>query len=57
MEKYIITGIYPDGSGMEIEVKATSCMDAFAVAQGLRKVTTLKETTVTSTVLAIVAKF
>lgn len=57
MEKYIITGLYPDGCTMTIEVNATSCMDAFAVAQGLRKVTTLKETTVTSTALSVIAKF
>lgn len=57
MEKYTIKGDYPDGDTMTLEVNAQSCMDAFTVAQGLRKVTELKKITVTSNVMCIRATF
>lgn len=57
MEKYIIQGTYPNGDTFEAEVYVKTCTDAFAMAQGLLKTTTLKETKVVSTIWGGVSVF
>lgn len=42
--EYIIQGFYPNGDEFRAEVVANSWTDAAAMAQGLIKVTTLRET-------------
>lgn len=46
MEKYIIEGEYPNKKIFTATVLVERFTDAFAMAQGLRKVTTLKKVAV-----------
>lgn len=46
MERYEIRGIYPDGGNLTMFVEVDNDLDAMAVAQGLRKVTTINEVAV-----------
>lgn len=46
MERFEIRGIYPNGDNLIMFVEVDSDLDAMAVAQGLRKVTTINEVAV-----------
>ena len=46
MDRYEIRGIYPDGGNLTMFVDLDNDLDAMAVAQGLRKVTTINEVSV-----------
>lgn len=48
MERFEIRGIYPNGCNLTMYVETESDLDAMAVAQGLRKVTTIMEVAVLS---------
>lgn len=50
MLQYNIHGIYPDGCYFYCRVEVSDLRDAIAIAQGLRKVTTIREVAVLSCV-------
>ena len=56
-QMYMLKGIYPDGTDFVAKVICHSLMDAFILAQGARKVTTLRSISVIDSEGDELAKF